>query len=363
MIKRRFVSTRLLEPGMIIDQSLMDKSRRVLIARKTTLDDFLIRELRKMKITGVYIREGEEDPDEIEIAPEVAEVIQSLEREDTKKVKLSESVKKRVATGVQFLFTDTTNAQFTDTANDVTRNLMKAIEENDAVALNVDALKVSDEYTFKHSVDVATMAMIVAKQMEMSEQDIYNIGVAGLLHDVGKSKIPDELLNKPARLTEEEFEVMKQHSVFGYRILKEKGELSDEVLMGVLQHHEKINGNGYPMQVSDKQISKYARILAVVDVYDALVTERSYKKAFSQRDAIEMIMSMTDELDINAVKSFINSVILYPVGTVVKLSNGERARVVQNIAGYPLRPKVVELRAGKVYNLSEDINCASIVIE
>lgn len=349
---------------MIIDQTLVDQSKRVLIARKTTLDDFLIRELRKMKITGVYIREGEEDSyEDIELAPEVVEVIQKLEKDDKSKVQLSESVKERVSTGVQYLFSDTSNVEFANAANDITRNLMKAIDENDAVAMNVDALKISDEYTFKHSVDVATMAMIVAKQMQMSEQDIYNIGVAGLLHDVGKSMIPDEILNKPARLTEEEFEVMKQHSVFSYRILKEKGNVSDEILMGVLQHHEKINGSGYPMKALGNQICAYAKILAIVDIYDALVTERPYKAAFTQRDAVEIIMSMTDELDIDVMKSFLNSVILYPVGSIVKLSNGERARVVENSPGYPLRPKVVEVRTGRVYDLSEDIHCASIIIE
>ena len=349
---------------MVIDQSLVDQSRRVLIARKTTLDEFMINELRKMRVNGVYIREGEEEPEvDIEIAPEVVAVIQKLEKDDKKKVQLSESVKKRVATGVQFLFTDTGNADFANVANDITNDLMKAIEENDAIAMNVDALKISDEYTFKHSVDVATMAMIVAKQMQWDSKEVYDIGVAGLLHDVGKSKIPEELINKPGRLTDEEFEIMKQHSVFGYRLLKEKGDLSEDILLGVLQHHEKINGRGYPMQVENKYIGRYARILAVVDVYDALVTERAYKKAFSQRDAIEIIMSMTEELDINAVKSFLNSVILYPVGSVVQLSNGERARVVENSPGYPMRPKVVELKTGKVYDLSEDIRCASIIIE
>ncbi|MBO5337634.1 MAG: HD-GYP domain-containing protein [Lachnospiraceae bacterium] len=349
---------------MVIDQSLVDQSRRVLIARKTTLDEFMISELRKMRVNGVYIREGEEEPEvDIEISPEVVAVIQKLEKDDKKKVQLSESVKKRVATGVQFLFTDTGNADFANVANDITNDLMKAIEENDAIAMNVDALKISDEYTFKHSVDVATMAMIVAKQMQWDSKEVYDIGVAGLLHDVGKSKIPEELINKPGRLTDEEFEIMKQHSVFGYRLLKEKGDLSEDILLGVLQHHEKINGRGYPMQVENKYIGRYARILAVVDVYDALVTERAYKKAFSQRDAIEIIMSMTEELDINAVKSFLNSVILYPVGSVVQLSNGERARVVENSPGYPMRPKVVELKTGKVYDLSEDIRCASIIIE
>lgn len=365
MVRRKYISTRLLEPGMVIDQSFIDRSKRILIARKTTLDDFLIKELAKMGVSGVYIREGEEEPEDLsnEASPQAQEMIEKLQVEDRTRVQLSESVKKRVSEGIQYLYANTGDAAFMDTANSISGELMKAITENDAVALNIDALKVSDEYTFKHSVDVATMSMIIAKQNQMSEDDIYHIGVAGLLHDVGKSKIPNEILNKPGRLTEEEFEVMKQHSVFGYRILQEKEGIPQEVLMGVLQHHEKINGSGYPMGVEDKQICPYARILSVADIYDALVTERPYKKAFSQRDAVEMIMAMTDELDITAMRCFLSSVILYPVGSVVNLSCGERARVVENEPNYPMRPKVVGLRSGKVYDLSEDIKCASIIIE
>lgn len=364
MIKRRFVSVRLLKSGMIIDQSFVDKTNRILIARKTALDDFLINELRKMGISGVYIREGEEEPEDLnnEITPQAQEVIEKLHVPDRTKVQLSESVKKRVSEGIQFIYSDTENSSFVNTAETISDELMKAITENDAVALNIDALKVSDEYTFKHSVDVATMAMIVAKQEGMDENDIYHIGVAGLLHDVGKSKIPNEILNKPGRLTEDEFAIMKQHSVYGYRILKEKEGIPNEVLMGVLQHHEKINGNGYPMGVPNQQICSYARILSIVDIYDALVTERPYKKGFSQSDALEMIMSMTHELDIDAMKCFLNSVILYPVGSIVSLSNGEKARVVQNNPSYPLRPKVVSIRSGKVYDLSGDVKCASIII-
>lgn len=133
--------------------------------------------------------------------------------------------------------------------------------------------------------------------------------------------------------------------------------------MGVLQHHEKINGMGYPQGVTAEKINIYAKILAVADVYDALVTERPYKKAFSQSDAIEIIMSMTDELDIHVMRSFLESVILYPVGSTVRLSNGERARVVENDPSCILRPKVVGLKTGRVYDLAGDIRCASIIIQ
>lgn len=364
MVKRRYTSTRLLDEGMMIDQAIIDRTGRILIARKTVLDRFLIDSLRKMGVPGVYIREGEEDPDEdIEVAPETLETIAKLKVADRAKVTLSDSVKQRVSQGIQFLYSDTSSSDFANTANNITYSLMQAISENDAVAMNIDALKVSDEYTFKHSVDVATMAMIIARKSGLPNKDVYQIGVAGLLHDVGKSHIPNEILNKAGKLTEEEFTVMKNHTIYGYNILKEKSEISNEIIAGVLQHHEKINGRGYPLKLADKQITPYARVLSVADIYDALVTERPYKKGFSAHDALEMIMAMTDELDVDFMRSFIDTVILYPVDTSVTLSNGERARVVKNTPHYPMRPKVVGLKSGKVYDLANDINCASIIIE
>jgi len=364
VVKRKYVSTRLLDDGMMIDQAIIDKTGRILIARKTVLDWFLIDSLRKMGVPGVYVREGEEDLDEeIKIAPETVKTIEKLKVADRAKVTLSESVKKRVSEGIHYLYSDTSSPDFTSTASNITHSLMQAISENDAVALNIDALKVCDEYTFKHSVDVATMAMIIARKSGMAEKDIYQIGVSGLLHDVGKSQIPNEILNKAGKLTEEEFAIMKKHTLFGYNILKEKNELPSEVVSGVLQHHEKINGRGYPLKLTAGQISDYAKVLSVADIYDALVTERPYKKGFSQQDALEMIMAMTEELDVTYMRHFIDSVILYPVDTTVTLSNGERAKVVENTPHYPLRPKVVGLKSGKVYDLANDISCASIIIE
>lgn len=365
MVRKKYVSTRALQSGMIIDQAILDRTGRILIARKTSLDEFLIDSLRKMGITGIYIREGEEEPEDEDntASPAAMATIEKVKVADRAKVTLSESVKSRVSQGVQYLFTDTSSPNFTDTAENVTTSLMDAIMESDAVALNIDALKVSDEYTFKHSVDVATIAMIIAKKANMSDNDIHMLGVAGLLHDVGKAQIPNEVLNKAGKLTEEEFAIMKQHALFGYNILKEKNDLPMAVMMGVLQHHEKINGKGYPLRLSASQIAPYAKILSIADIYDALVTERPYKKAFSQQDALEMIMAMTDELDISYMRYFIESVILYPVDSVVKLSNGEKAKVVKNSPHYPMRPKVVGLKSGKVYDLLEDINCANLLIE
>ena len=157
------------------------------------------------------------------------------------------------------------------------------------------------------------MSMIIAKNMGYSQDDIYNIGLAGLLHDIGKSKVPLEILNKPAKLNDEEFAVMKKHTIFGYEIIKEKENFSKTIALAVLQHHEKLKAKG-----------------------------------LSQRTSIEMIMSMTEELDMKAMKTFFKTVILYPVDSTVELSNGEKARVVGNNDGSVLRPTVVSTSTGKV---------------
>ena len=365
MIKRKNIPTRLLKPGMIIDQTIVDRMGRNLVIKGAELDEYIIDSMLKMGIMSAYIFDGYlPDPDESLItSPEAARQIERLTKSDRSKVKLSEDVKKRVAEGIQYIYSSGVDTQeMSKAATNITDDLMDAIFRNNAVAIDISALKTSDEYTFKHSVDVATIAMITAKSAGLSKEQIYEIGLAGLLHDVGKTKVPENILNKPGRLEDDEFEIMKKHSLFGYRMIENNPDLSSAVKLAVLQHHEKIDGSGYPMAVKGDQISSYAKILSISDIYDALVTDRPYKSAFSQRDAIEMIMSMTGELDIKIMETFLESMILYPVGSIVELSNGEKAKVVSNTPKYILRPTVVGLQSGIAYDLANDMSCANIII-
>lgn len=364
-VKRKFISTRLLKEGMKLDQAIVDATGRSLIEKGAYLDDFHIEYLQGKGIGGVYIQEGEPDPDELEmqIPQYTKELIEKSRVNDPVKVQLTESVRKRVGEGIQFLYNNTDAENFSEATNNVANELMNTIVDNDAVAIDISMLKVSDEYTFKHSVDVATMAMIIGKKHGLSDKEIHDLGIAGLLHDVGKSKIPNEVLNKAGRLTDEEFALMKQHTLFGFEILKNRKEFPESIMLGVLQHHEKINGKGYPIGSSSEKIHSYAKIISVADIYDALVTERPYKSGFPKGVAIEMIMAMTGELDFDAMKSFLSSVILYSVDSIIHLSNGEKAKVVENNPENCLRPKVVGLSSGKLYDLANDISCASLIIQ
>lgn len=362
LIRRKYMRTRQLKPGMKIDQSVEDRLGRSLVSSGAILDDYIIQSLLKLGIMNVYIR-IEIDDNDLPVSSVAQKNIDRLFTDDRSKVKLSDSVRKRVSEGVQYIYNNTDSGQLASATNSIAKDLIDAIDSNDAIAIDINELKTSDEYTFKHSVDVATISMILAKQLGLSQKEIYEIGVAGLLHDIGKTKIPPEILNKPGKLDDSEFAVMKQHSVFGYKMLRDNPEFSTEIPLAVLQHHEKMNGKGYPLGAAKPQITPYAKFLSVADIYDALVTERPYKKAFSQRTAVEIMMSMTNELDMTALKSFLESMILYPVGTVVELSNGEKAKVVKNNPHYILRPVVVNITNGKVYDLGNDLSCANILIQ
>ena len=368
---REYISTLRLQPGMIIDQSITDATGRVMIKRNVYLDQYQIEYLMSRGISGVYITDtleedgkpGIESAKKKIIIPSASKKVIARERvDDPTKVEMSETVKARVNEGIQYLFKNTNADNFSGAAMQVSKDLTEAIMTNSAVAIDINTLKVSDEYTFKHSVDVAMISMIIGKRHGLSRDEIREIGVAGLLHDMGKSKIPTEILNKPGKLTDEEFALMKRHPYDGYQILKDRGGFSNAVLAGVLQHHEKINAGGYPMGLSKDQIHLFGRLIAVADIFDALVTKRPYKDAFPMREAVEMIMSMTGELDISCINSFLGSVICYPVDSVVELSNGQLCKVVANVPMYPLRPRVVAIETGEVYDLANDLKCANLII-
>lgn len=211
MIKRRYMRTRQLKPGMIIDQVIKDPTGRNLVVQGSAIDDYIISSLLKLGIMSVYIREGNSDPDDPDaiLSPKAAAMVKQLRTDDRSKVTLSDSVRQRVSTGVQYIFNNTNSEELTQATNQIADSLMEAINENDAIAVDISSLKTSDEYTFKHSVDVATISMILAKQMKLPDNEIHDIGVSGLLHDIGKTMIPNEILNKPGRLTDDEFNIMK----------------------------------------------------------------------------------------------------------------------------------------------------------
>lgn len=362
--KRKFIETSLLHQGMRIDQSIVDETGRSLIVKGVYLDDFQIEYLKISGIDGIYITEGELSADEVEenITVDVASIIEDNRVEDSPKLTLSESVKKHIGDGVESMFNNPNSDSIAESSANITDSLLDSISENDAVAIDLGMLKVSDEYTFRHSVDVAALALMMGKSLGLPHDQLRNLGISGLMHDVGKAKIPASILNKPGKLDNNEFALMKQHTVFGYQILKEKQSFNNDIMMGVLQHHEKMNGKGYPLSQSAAGIHTFAKIISVADVFDALVTKRSYKDPMPKFIAMEMIMAMFTELDVSMIKHFLQTIILYPVDSMVTLSNGKHAKVVENTPGYPMRPKVIDTEDGTIYDLGADPKLTNIIV-
>lgn len=172
------------------------------------------------------------------------------------------------------------------------------------------------------------------------------MGISALLHDVGKLYTPSEILDKPEKLTYEEFQIIKQHSENGFRYIKENLDIDTKVYLGIYQHHEKYDGTGYPLNIKGEKISLFARIISIADVYDALISDRPYRKGVLPSEGIEHIMGGSGTLfDHRLVKIFSKKIAPYPIGTCVNLSNDLVGIVSKNHPSYSLRPSVKIIQA------------------
>lgn len=202
------------------------------------------------------------------------------------------------------------------------------------------ALQNYDDYTYKHCLRVSMMAASVSSEMALSESATKEVVVAGLLHDIGKSNIDHDIIIKPGKLTDAEFAEIKRHPVIGYNILKNSGEYNTNVISGVLFHQEKFDGSGYPTGLAGNKIPLIARILTVCDVFDALTSNRPYRKPWSVAETEEYILGSSGQhFDYEVTKAFLRAFNPYPVGTMVQLSDKRHGVVIKHNENV-LRPVV-----------------------
>lgn len=275
---------------------------------------------------------------------------------------LTEEIKKQTLEGVQHIFGDEIKAQEQiDTAHEIADRMVRILNESNNIAVYLQNLQVTDEYTFRHSIDVGTTAMLIGKQIGLGDDQLRDLVSGGILHDLGKMDIPKSILEKPARLSNEEFEVIKTHPVHGFERIKDTN-VSDDVKEAVLQHHENVDGSGYPQGLTSDQINPYAKVMTISDVFDALLSDRPYKIGKQPNETIEMMYAMTHKFDKAFLNNFMHVVIAYPSGSIVNLSNEFTCRVVRQNMGYPLRPVVEDLDYGMQFDLLRDPDLANVVI-
>ncbi|MGM9571509.1 MAG: HD-GYP domain-containing protein, partial [bacterium] len=221
-------------------------------------------------------------------------------------------------------------------------NIIDNLVEQDVLMHDVEMIRNHDEYTFVHSVNVSAMAVIIGLAFDYDVDELKKLGLAALLHDIGKIKVDSALINKPGKLTAEEKLIMNRHSQYTYELLRERPEIDEIVALSAYQHHEKFDGTGYPQGLKGEEIVPFARIIAVADVYDALVTDRSYRKSMMSYVAAEIIQaSCYTHFDPVVVKAFMQNIIIYPVGSMVELSTGEKGIVCRINPSMPARPVVI----------------------
>ncbi len=219
--------------------------------------------------------------------------------------------------------------------------IVESIFKNQDALSCMSRLRMKDEYLIEHSLNVSILMTIFAKHLALEKTLIEQLALGAFLHDIGKILVPSEVLHKPGKLTAEEYEVMKQHVTLGINVLEELPDISTTVLSTVKEHHERLDGKGYPNKLSSDNISQYGRMIAIVDSYDAMTAERVYKAGMSPIKAFKILVGdAPNSYDEELVEKFIQCLGVYPVGTLVKLNSGKLGLISQLNRSRPLHPYV-----------------------
>lgn len=232
-----------------------------------------------------------------------------------------------------------------DKAEGFVEEVIDSVTRNADVMVSLSKLRTFDEYTYTHCINVSVLAVTFGRCVGLHGDELKALGVSGLYHDVGKALVPSEILNKPGKLTPEEFEVMKTHPYRGFATLKAMKGMGIPILRGVVEHHEKFNGQGYPLKLAAEDIHLYGRQLGIVDVYDALTSERVYKSAMPPYKAMSIIFGLRGvDFFPDLTDQFIKCLGIWPVGGVVRLADGRAGVVSESNPEEPLYPSVRIIR-------------------
>ncbi|ADG04876.1 HD-GYP domain-containing protein [Kyrpidia tusciae] len=328
----RLTSVNRLVPGDCLARPVYDGEGRVLVGVGVPLTATMIRRLKELGVYALYLEDARTadvvlgDP----LAPELRRRAVEVVREVMHRLTEGDEVTKRFVLQKQA-------ASIRGVVND----LVEVVRENPEILQQVADIYTADGFLYHHSVHVAILSIGLGIEAGLTNGQLRDLGIGALLHDVGKLRIAPEILNKPTELTRDEYDLVKRHTTYGYEILQRLDAISIPSAQVALQHHERIDGSGYPLGLKGNEQHLLGRISAIADVYDAMTSHRVYRPGLLPHEAYEHIMAGCGTwYDSELVKIFVRQVAIYPVGQTVRLSTGEVGVVTEIPRGFPQRPRV-----------------------
>lgn len=323
----RYVPTFCLRGGMMLGNNLWGERGELILAKDTILTEDYIERITKLNYNGIYVE------DDLSKDIQIINIINDGVRAET--VKCVKEV---------FITSEKKGPLKKQTFNHMQKQIESIVDEilqNSNIVINMVDLKVFDDYTYFHSVNVAVLSIVLGTALGLRREQLCDLGLGAMLHDIGKVFVKKDILCKEGILSEEESNEMQNHSLLGYDYIKKVSNISMSARIGILDHHEKFCGGGYPNNLKEDQISLYGRIISIADVYDAMTSDRPYRKAIIPSEVIEYIMGSSHTLfDPDLVDIFIRKIAPYPIGTTVELSNRLTGIVIENYEDFSMRPMV-----------------------
>lgn len=312
------------EPGMILGKAIFYNGTAILLEAGAILTVSYLDRLKELGITEIYVE------DDISSGLTIHDVV----KEETR-LEAIEFVKNTMDNYSPLNMLDS------EEIIAVVHKILDDILTLDEIIVNLMDIKTCDIYTFSHCVNVCVLSIITGVKLNLTEPELLELGIGALMHDIGKVMIPPEILKKKSALTEYEYHIIKQHSIYGYNILKTLPLISEASARVALDHHERYDGKGYPNGLMNEHIHIYSRIVAVTDIFDALTSDRIYRDKISTNQAIEYLtMIAAPTLDLMVLNCFVQIVPPYPVGTAVILNTGEKGVVIKINKNLPTRPVI-----------------------
>lgn len=317
----RLISMNVLKPGMVIGRTIWNEAGNPLVQKDVKVTQAIINRLRQLNIQYVYI------VDELSSDIKIVETVTPEERKQAV-TEITGSFKK--VKGLNSKNASLVLEQQSKVISKVVDDLLDTVLNSEEVLTVLSDAFLYDEYIYQHSFQVALYSLSIAKELKYSYEDLKIIGLGALLHDIGKLIVPNNILTKPSRLSDDEFEEMKNHARYGFDILRNLHTVSLLVAHCAFQHHERIDGSGYPRGLMDFEIHPYAKIIAVADVFDAVTSNRVYREKMLPSQGVAIIESGSGTLfDKRVVEAFKRSIVHYPNGSIVILTDGRRGVVVK----------------------------------